>query len=95
MSSPAEDLFSEAIVVLEAKQRRQHDSQTQQGSELENIKARLLLLEDNDNIKRIRQVIDVSTNVAMMRLEDKINEGKEKLQELHRASNDQMNTTII
>ena len=87
MTNPTEDLFSEALVVLEAKQRHQHDSQTQQGSELENLKARVLLLEDNSKIKRIRQMIDVSTNVAMTRLEDKIHEGKGKLQELHQTSN--------
>ena len=94
MTDTTEDLFSEAIVVMESKQRDQNDIQQQQSLELENLKARVLILEDNNSVKRIRQMIDVATTVSLMRLEDKIQDGEVRLQELHKASYDHMNSTI-
>ena len=52
------------------------------------------MLNQQDHGTRISKMIDIATKVSMMKLDDKIQEGHDKLQLIHKASQIKMNTTI-
>ena len=88
-------MLAEAITCLDSKIKEQSEAQQKQVLEIEELKRKVSILEQHDNGKSIRQLIDIATKVSMMKLDDKIHEATEKLQSMHDSSQTQMNNTIF
>ena len=87
-------MFAEAITVLNEKFQHQNEAQSIQDLEIAELKRKILTLYQQDRGTRISKMVDIATKVAMMKLDDKIQEGDDKLQLMHKASQIKMNTTI-
>ena len=98
MSGISEDycsMFAEAITGLDSKVKEQSEVQQKQVLEIKELKRKISILEQHDNGKSIRQVIDIATKVSMIKLDDKMQEATKKLQLMHDSSQIQMNNTIF
>ena len=87
-------IFAEAITVLDGKYKQQSEAQLIQALEITELKRKISTLGQQDYGTRISKMIDIATKVSMMKLDDKIQEGQNKLQLLHDTSQIKMNTTI-
>ena len=88
-------MFAEAITGLDEKFQEQSEAQLTQALDITELKRKVSMLNQQDFGTRISKMIDIATKVSMMKLDDKIQEGHEKLQLIHKASQIQMNTTIF
>ena len=88
-------MFAEAITCLDAKVKEQSEVQLTQALDIRELKRKVSVLDQQDFGTRISKMIDVATKVSMMKLDDKIQEGHETLQLIHKSSQIQMNTTIF
>ena len=88
-------MFAEAITCLDAKVKEQSEVQLTQALDIRELKRKVSILDQQDFGTRISKMIDVATKVSMMKLDDKIQEGHEKLQLIHKSSQIQMNTAIF
>ena len=79
-------MFAEAITCLDAKFKEQSEVQLTQALDITELKRKVSILNQQDFGTRISKMIDVATKVSMMKLDDKIQEGHEKLQLIHKAS---------
>ena len=71
MSGTSEDycsMFAEAITCLDSKIKEQSEAQQKQVLEIEELKRKVSILEQHDNGKSIRQLIDIATKVSMINL---------------------------
>ena len=73
-------MFAEAITCLDAKVKEQSEVQLTQALDIRELKRKVSVLDQQDFGTRISKMIDVATKVSMMKLDDKIQEGHEKLQ---------------
>ena len=87
-------MFAEAITVLDEKFQKQSEAQLTQALEIAELKRKISTLNQQDHGTRISKMVDIATKVAMMKLDDKIEEGHDKLQLMHKASQIKTNTTI-
>ena len=87
-------VFAEAITVLDDKFNKQNEAQLKQASELEEIKCKLSVLYPQEQGTRISNMVDIATKVSLMKLDDKLEEGYEKLQLMHKSSQAKMDITI-
>ena len=79
-------MFAEAITGLDEKFQEQSEAQLTQALDITELKRKVSMLNQQDNGTRISKMIDIATKVSMMKLDDKIQEGHEKLQLIHKAS---------
>ena len=79
-------MFAEAITVLEERFQNQNEAQSTQALEIAELKRKVSALYQQDHGTRISKMVDIATKVAMMKLDDKIEEGHDKLQLMHKAS---------
>ena len=94
MNDGTEELVTEALVLLETRQHEQYEQHQQQVLDFEILKNRVLALGNNTDGMYLRKMIEVATNVSMMRVEDKIKEGEARVKVMTKAASDSMNCTI-
>ena len=87
-------ILAEAITVLDEKFQNQNEAQSTQALEIAELKRKVSALYQQDHGTRISNMVDIAIKVAMMKLDDKIEEGYDKLQLMHKTSQIKMNTTI-
>ena len=87
-------MFAEAITVLDEKFQNQNEAQSTQALEIAELKRKVSALYQQDHGTRISNMVDIATKVSVMKLDDKIEEGYDKLQLMHKTSQIKMNTTI-
>lgn len=74
--------------------KKQSEVQQKQSDDINVLSLKMVEIEKQSQGKYIKTMIDVATDVSMLRLEDKIKEGKEELHSMHLFPHDKMNGTI-
>ena len=87
-------VFAEAITVLDEKAKKQNEAQLRQATALEEIKRKISVLYPQEHGTRISNMVDMATKVSVMKLNDQLEEGYEKLQLMHKSSQTKMDITI-